>query len=276
MFQIGEFSKLVRVSPRMLRHYEKCGLIYPAKVDAMTGYRLYSAEQIPLLSRIVQLRDIGFNIDEIGDALPHFEDEGYILRALEKKESAIRASIETENDKLVKLARLRDSFVEKEITIMAYEVVLKELPKIPALTLRKTISDYRREGELWQKLGGYMAQNKIACPDSEESGYSIYWDDEHKERDVDVEIAIPVEKMGASSDGFVYRELEAIPLAATLRWQGPYDGGYDATIEKLGAWMEENGYAFAGHVRGCSIRTPADQSDPNNYLTELQIPVVKK
>jgi hypothetical protein len=32
MSKIGEFSKLVRVSPRMLRHYEKCGLLNPAKL----------------------------------------------------------------------------------------------------------------------------------------------------------------------------------------------------------------------------------------------------
>ena len=51
MFKIGEFSQLVRVSPRMLRHYEKCGLLYPAEIDPYTGYRQYSAGQIPLLSR---------------------------------------------------------------------------------------------------------------------------------------------------------------------------------------------------------------------------------
>lgn len=65
MFKIGDFSKLVRVSPRMLRHYEKCRLLYPAEIDKFTGYRQYSAAQIPLLTNIVTLRDLGFSIDEI-------------------------------------------------------------------------------------------------------------------------------------------------------------------------------------------------------------------
>ena len=65
MFKIGEFSKLVRVSPRMLRHYEKCGILYPAEIDKFTGYRGYSAGQIPLVQRIITLRDMGFSIEEI-------------------------------------------------------------------------------------------------------------------------------------------------------------------------------------------------------------------
>ncbi len=37
MFRIGEFSHLVRVSPRMLRYYDKCGLLRPAEIDRYSG-----------------------------------------------------------------------------------------------------------------------------------------------------------------------------------------------------------------------------------------------
>lgn len=60
MFRIGEFSKFVRVSARILRHYNKCGLFQPAEIDKMTGYRFYSAKQIPMLNQIIALRDNGF------------------------------------------------------------------------------------------------------------------------------------------------------------------------------------------------------------------------
>jgi DNA-binding transcriptional MerR regulator len=62
MFKIGEFSKMVRVTSRMLRHYEKCGLLTPTEIDRFTGYRMYTAMQIPILYRIVQLRDMGFGV----------------------------------------------------------------------------------------------------------------------------------------------------------------------------------------------------------------------
>jgi DNA-binding transcriptional MerR regulator len=40
MFNIGQFSQLVKVSPRMLRYYEKSGIFYPAEIDKVNGYRL--------------------------------------------------------------------------------------------------------------------------------------------------------------------------------------------------------------------------------------------
>ncbi|MDN9927223.1 MerR family DNA-binding transcriptional regulator, partial [Clostridioides difficile] len=53
MFKIGEFSKLTQVSTRMLRYYDETGLLKPAKIDSLTGYRMYSAEQISTLNRII-------------------------------------------------------------------------------------------------------------------------------------------------------------------------------------------------------------------------------
>ena len=45
MFTIGEFSKLSRVSARMLRHYDRIGLLSPANVGEENGYRYYEASQ---------------------------------------------------------------------------------------------------------------------------------------------------------------------------------------------------------------------------------------
>lgn len=45
LFKIGEFSLLVRVTPRMLRHYEKCGLVQPASIDETSGYRLFKQRE---------------------------------------------------------------------------------------------------------------------------------------------------------------------------------------------------------------------------------------
>ena len=39
MLKIGDFSKLSRVSIRMLRHYDEIGLLVPASTDPFTGYR---------------------------------------------------------------------------------------------------------------------------------------------------------------------------------------------------------------------------------------------
>ncbi|MDL2205777.1 MerR family transcriptional regulator [Eubacteriales bacterium OttesenSCG-928-N13] len=272
MFKIGEFSRLVRVSPRMLRHYEKCGLLYPAEIDRFTGYRSYSAQQIPLLMNIVMLRDMGFSIDETADILPHLGDAAYMDNIVRTKSASVQANIEVEQLKLQKLQRLMDRFGE-ERNYMVYDVELKDLPSAKVLSLRAIIPAYNEEGELWHKLMKYVGRNGIQPVGG---GYSIYHDAEYREADVDVEVAVPVDKLGESRGEFIFKELEAMPSAATIRFAGTYDGGYQAASEKLGEWMERNGYEFAGLLRGYAITSPSDTNDPQNYVTELQVPVRKR
>lgn len=271
MFKIGEFSNLVRVSPRMLRHYEKCGLLYPAEIDKFTGYRKYSAGQIPLISTIVALRDMGFSIDEIHDILPHYEDRVYMGKVLRAKMAEVKMNIATEQEKLEKLMQMSNT-VQKERNIMLYEVELKKLEAVKVLTLRGTIPQYNQEGILWEKLGRYVGEKKISCRNG---GYSVYYDEEYKESDPDVEIAIPVDKLGESEGDFVFKEYPEIEQAATLRFSGPFEGGYDAASEKLASWMEQNGYAFAGNLRGYVIVSPGEEPNPEKWLTEIQAPVRK-
>lgn len=271
MFRIGEFSQLVRVSPRMLRHYEKCGLLVPAKIDPFTGYRQYSAGQIPLLSRITGLRDTGFSIEEIGEILSHWEDKAYRKRVFAEQSAKLRRNIEADEERLRTLMQMSGT-LRKERTIMLYEVELKQLDAIKVLSLRGTIPEYSQESQLWERLGRFIAENGIAC---HSDGYSTYYDEEYKEKDPDVEIAIPVDALGVSRGEFVFQEYPAVALAATLRFSGPFDGGYDAAGEKLAQWIEQNGYAFAGHLRGHVIVSPDEQPDSAKWLTELQAPVRK-
>ena len=65
MLKIGEFSKLSRVSIRMLRHYDDIGLLKPAEIDRFTGYRYYSPDQLPIIGRITALKDMEFQLADI-------------------------------------------------------------------------------------------------------------------------------------------------------------------------------------------------------------------
>lgn len=48
MLKIGDFSKLSRISIRMLRHYNEIGLLIPESIDDFTGYRYYSIKRYGL------------------------------------------------------------------------------------------------------------------------------------------------------------------------------------------------------------------------------------
>ena len=47
MLKIGLFSKLSRVSIRMLRYYDEIGLLHPAYIDPESDYRYYREDQLP-------------------------------------------------------------------------------------------------------------------------------------------------------------------------------------------------------------------------------------
>ena len=106
MFKIGEFSKLTQVSIRMLRYYDEMGLLKPAAIDPWTGYRLYGVKQIPVLNKIVYLRDAGFQVAEIAKAL-QAPDEQTFLAQLERKDGQIEQQIQAEQEQLERLMLIR-------------------------------------------------------------------------------------------------------------------------------------------------------------------------
>ena len=65
--KIGEFSQLMQVTVKTLRHYEQKGLLLPDEVDPWTGYRYYAVDQMQKLNSIRALQRLGFSLDEIAD-----------------------------------------------------------------------------------------------------------------------------------------------------------------------------------------------------------------
>jgi len=49
----------------MLRHYHRVGLLVPADIDADTGYRRYTTDQIPTAQVIRRFRDLDMPLDQI-------------------------------------------------------------------------------------------------------------------------------------------------------------------------------------------------------------------
>jgi DNA-binding transcriptional MerR regulator len=62
---IGDFSRATHLSVKTLRHYHRVGLLAPADVDADTGYRWYTTDQIPTAQVIRRFRDLNMPLEHI-------------------------------------------------------------------------------------------------------------------------------------------------------------------------------------------------------------------
>jgi DNA-binding transcriptional MerR regulator len=66
----GEFGSATRLSPKALRHYAEVGLLVPAHVDPVTGYRRYHRDQIGEGRLIARLRALDLPLARIATLLP--------------------------------------------------------------------------------------------------------------------------------------------------------------------------------------------------------------
>ena len=72
---IGHVARESGVSQRMIRHYEKIGLI-PAPARRESGYRDYSDRDADRLRFVANARDLGFSVEEIAALLSLWSDMG--------------------------------------------------------------------------------------------------------------------------------------------------------------------------------------------------------
>lgn len=105
MLKIGDFSKLSRISIRMLRHYDEIGLLRPEAVDNFTGYRYYSEAQLPLAGRIQALKNLGFELSVIREIQEKYENTKEIEQFLLLK----RKELEEQDKEIQQRIKLLDS-----------------------------------------------------------------------------------------------------------------------------------------------------------------------
>ncbi|WP_046732041.1 protein phosphatase 2C domain-containing protein [Streptomyces humi] len=65
LLTIGVFARASRLSPKALRLYDELGLLTPARVDPVTGYRLYAPEQLEQARTVAWLRRLGMPLARI-------------------------------------------------------------------------------------------------------------------------------------------------------------------------------------------------------------------
>ncbi|HET9912578.1 MAG TPA: MerR family transcriptional regulator [Anaerolineales bacterium] len=271
MFTVGEFSRLARVSKRLLRYYDEIGLLKPVHTDRLTGYRYYSAEQMPRLNRILALKDLGLSLDQIQRLLNDQVSTDEIQGMLLLKKAEIEQQVQEEIQRIRNIeARLQ--FLHSAEAEGPFDVVIKQIPAQPVLSVRTRLASLE-DGV------GIFGQIMMALPEKSGEGlfFAILHSDGIDEGDLDVEIgrtvAVKTHAPVPLDSGLQLhlRELPPVDTMATFIVKGPMANllvGYSV----IGTWAESNGYRLAGVPREVALQLP-QTADWSDAIAEIQYPV---
>jgi DNA-binding transcriptional MerR regulator len=270
MMRIGDFSRLSRVTVKTLRYYDEVGLLHPAHVDETTGYRYYDHDQLPRLYRILALKDLGFSLEEIGRLLADDLTTEQMHGMLKLRQAEIRDRVQDESERLARVeSRLRQ--LEQEDVVSKYDVVIKPVEPLKIAALRDIVPTPPDQGRLWDELMGHLAHHKVQLAGP---CLSLYYDEEYKEVDWDIEVCQPIEGEAPETERVRVRELPGVETMACVVHHGPFTTIGEA-YEALLKWTGENGYRIVSPGREVYLRSSeGNQTDPD-ALTEIQYPVEK-
>jgi len=275
MFRIGAFSKLTTVPVKTLRYYDEIGLFRPSVVDEITGYRHYSASQLPRLNRILALKDLGFSLDQIASALDDGLTPKKILQMLELRRNDLIKCIEQGKGKHERVETLI-KLIQSEETMIDYDIVLKIVPDQTVAGITRLISTQDEGAELFYDLYRQLEKASITP-----SGLpmAVHTEIEHHGMEQEISAVVPVTVPESQygyiedSDGVSVYELKGGEMACIVH-VGSYESVQPAGQAVL-HWIEENYFKINGNLRGVYVKSMKDTQNPDEFVTEIQVPVVK-
>jgi DNA-binding transcriptional MerR regulator len=268
MFSIGEFARHGRVSVRMLRHYDEIGLLTPASVDPVTGYRFYQASQLAELNRLIALKDLGFTLEQARSIMVETVTAAELRGMLRLRRTEIQSRIEDETARLARVeARLLT--IEDEGQVPADGIVIKRLARVRVAELAGTATGYEPEAitpviqplyqELWRRLAtAGLATAGPGVAYYEDAGDALL-----------VHAAVPVNAEPDGGHGLSILDMPEVASAAAIIHHGSMDDVLP-TVQALARWIDASGYRSRGYAREVTMEWHPDREQ---WVTELQQPL---
>ncbi|MDD6037794.1 MAG: MerR family transcriptional regulator [bacterium] len=272
MLLIGEVSKISQVSLRMLRYYDKAGIFKPKVIHEENGYRYYTADQLDDLYKIVELRDLGFSVAEIGTLMGE-DNKGKYLDAIGKKKRELEAEVSEIQTKLKRLSTLETDVNTNEEEILRKDVtiVLKSIPNKDVISYRKTVENYFCEEMMWGEFGKLLADCEVSFSNE---CFSLYHDIDYREENVDIEICLVLDHpLNRIPEGLIHRQVIGCDKAVSIIVKGPYEN-ISYAYRKFAHWLEAHEeYHMTGPTRQICYVSPVNTDHPEEYVTEILIPL---
>ena len=261
---IGDFSRVTFLSVKTLRHYHRAGLLEPAEVDPVTGYRRYTCAQIPIAQVVRRFRDLDMPLDEIG-------------RVLRAPDPSTRSQLIAAH-----LARLEKALVETQRAVGSLRDLLegpppaavvehRRVPATPAAAISSTVDlgdlETWYQGAIGEIVATVSAHRLVASGPPGGIYANELFADEYGEAilflPVDGEVR-PVGRVQPVSMPEV--ELAIITHAGS---HADLDRSYGA----LATYVSEHALAVDGKIREYYPVGPRDTDDESAWRTEIGWPI---
>ncbi|MCU5522490.1 MerR family transcriptional regulator [Bacillus cereus] len=270
-FTIGEMAKMHNIAESTLRYYDEKGIFHPSTVDPQTNYRYYTIDQFSLLDTIKFLRQLNIPLKEIKKYIDE-RNPAYALNLLEKQQEMMLKKQREIEYALAKMEH-RIHLIKEATKAKAEQMVIKEIPprKITAIAVAPNTTD-----DMFEYYIHSLQKNMRQMDDSLFSG----------------DIGVTVAKKGLMQNEFqayssVFILLDYMPfevqssdeikegMFACVYHHGPYEET-DETYKKLMKYIDQEGYEISGDAIEIALIDWSVTEDPEEQVTEIQIPIMKK
>ncbi|HDR8157830.1 TPA: MerR family transcriptional regulator [Bacillus cereus] len=270
-FTIGEMAKMHNIAESTLRYYDEKGIFHPSIVDPQTNYRYYTIDQFSLLDTIKFLRQLNIPLKEIKKYIDE-RNPAYALNLLEKQQEMMLKKQREIEYALAKMEH-RIHLIKEATKAKAEQMVIKEIPqrKITAIAVAPNTTE-----DMFEYYIHSLQKNMRQMDDSLFSG----------------DIGVTVAKKGLMQNEFqayssVFILLDYMPfevqssdeikegMFACVYHHGPYEET-DETYKKLMKYINQEGYEISGDAIEIALIDWSVTEDPEEQVTEIQIPIMKK
>lgn len=265
LIPIGRFAQITRLTHKALHIYDDMGLLQPAEVDAISGYRYYSLEQVAVAARIRLLRSLDMPLQEIRLVIDETNPE-IVRTSLERHRQRVEERIATYQRTLVFLDRLA-----RTAELRPYDVKIKLVAPQPILSIHAATSLAGMDAAMplaIEELYTYLEYRGISAAGPDFCAYP------YPEGCTDAFAAtacVPVESPIEGEGRVVADVLPASPVAYTVHI-GPYEELHLA-FEAVLKWIHEHGHEITGPLREIYRIGPRSEMAPDAYVTEVTWPI---
>jgi DNA-binding transcriptional MerR regulator/effector-binding domain-containing protein len=273
MFRIGEFSRVGRVSMRLLRYYDELGLLRPAHTDTSNGYRYYTAAQIPHLNRILVLRDLGLTLEQIARALQERVSAEELRGMLLMRRAEIE-QLQAEQALQLRHLESRIAALDTDSEGVPDDVVIRAEPEHRYLSLRTHYGSFAAAVamvfEMHRDVPPQVGRGVLG------TFVGVSHSAEFEPDDLDVELGFTLESEPAKLPmvGGQKLEIRTLPahakVATCVRVGSPVHA--HLSTAKIARYLEATGYKLAGPSREIFLEPPRD-GKIDQAVVEMAFPV---